>query len=151
MSGLTIDSQSFDIEGAWKHNRSLRRLRSTVATRGESIAMPYVAGRTAFPTRPDEVVVDMELMVFGIRDSAGSLHTDRLAGLDENLAYLEDFVLDHTDGTTTTWTATLETPSARTWTAEVQILNWQILQENGVQVVIGYDLRIPAGRWTEVL
>lgn len=151
MASLTIDSQSFDIEGAWKHNRSLRRLRSTIATRGQNRRVPGTAGVYANPVRRDEVIVDLELMVFGRNNAAGTPYANVLAGLDENLLHLEDFVLDHTDGTTAAWPAVLETASGRTFETDVQILNWQIAQENAVQVVITYDLRIPSGRWTEIV
>ena len=147
--GLTFDSQSLDIDGAWKHNRSLRRLRSTVQTRGESRLIPKVAGRKAYPLLLDEVVVDLELMVFGRNNAAGTPHLDRLAGLDDNLAFLDDFVRDRANGTTATYTAALETASGRTFETEAQILNWQVADENAVQVVMSYDLRIPSGTWTE--
>jgi hypothetical protein len=147
--GLIVDSQSFDIEGAWKHNRSLRRLRSTIRTRGDNAVIAERPGRKAFAPIRDEVVVDMELMVFGRVDGTGTPHADVEEGLDENLAYLEDWVLDRTDGSVVTCLAQLETRSGRTFEADVQLLNWQILQENVTQVVIGYDIRIPLGMWTE--
>lgn len=148
--GLTIDSQSLDIEGAWKHNRSLRRLRSTIRTRGESRLVPNVAGRSAYTVLADEVIVDLELMVYGTNNAAGTPYADPVEGLTDNLITLEDFVLARVDaGSAATLPATLELPGARTFTANVQILNWGIAQENGANVVIGYDLRIPAGVWTE--
>lgn len=148
MVGLTIDGQSFDIEGAWKHNRSLRRLRSTIRTRGENRMVPGTAGVIANPVRLDQTIVDLELMVMGQNDGAGTPHVSMLQGLDLNLDYLEDWVRSHADGTTATWAATLVTTGG-TFTSDVQILNWQIAQENAVQVVVGYDLRIPSGTWTQ--
>lgn len=148
-TSLTIDSQSLDIAGAWQHNRSIRRLRSTIRSRGESRAIPSMEGRLAKPVVRDEVIVDLELMVFGTNDRLGSAHADEMSGLDENLDYLEGWVHDHIDGTTDTWTAELVTTSGFTYEAQVQILNWQILRDNGPQVVVSYDLRIPAGIWTQ--
>lgn len=148
-SSLTVDSQSFDIAGAWHHNRSLRRLRSSIRTRGNNRLIPNVDGQIGYPVRRDESVVDMELMVFGLKDQTGTPHADSMSGLDENLAYLEDWVHDHLDGSTAAWPAVLVTTSGRTFEADVQILNWQVMADNGPQVVIGYDLRIPAGIWTE--
>lgn len=148
MVGLTIDGQSFDIEGAWKHNRSLRRLRSTIATRGENRRVPGTAGVIANPVRLDQVTVDLELMVMGQNDGTGTPHASMLQGVDENLDYLEDFVRSLADGTTSTYPATLVTTGG-TYTTDVQILNWQIAQENAVQVVVGYDLRVPSGTWTK--
>ena len=147
--GLTINAQLLDIAGAWQHNRSLRRLRSTIRTRGETRLIPNVVGRRSYPVMLDEVIVDLELMVFGRNNAAGTPYLDHLEGLDDNLATLETFVRGLADGATADYPATLETASGRTFTTDVQILNWQIAQENAVQVVIGYDLRIPSGVWTE--
>ena len=146
--GLTIDGQSLDIEGAWKHNRSLRRLRSTAASRGDNRIIPGTAGRTAYPVLRDEVIVDLELIVSGSNDAAGTPHASLIAGLDENLAFLDDWMRDHMDGSAATYTATLETASGTTYTTPVQILNWQVASEHAVQVVMSYDLRIPSGTWT---
>ena len=146
--GLTIDSQLLDIEGAWKHNRSLRRLRSTIATKGENGPKPGQHGTTAYGVLLDEVVIDLELIVFGANNAAGTPHADVITGLDTNLAYLDDWVRDHANGTTSTWTASYEAPNGTTYTTGVQVINWQIAQENATQVVIGYDLRIPSGTWT---
>ena len=148
--GLTIDGQSLDIEGAWKHNRSLRRLRSTITTRGENQAVEGVPGTSDYPVIRHETVVDLELMVFGRNNAAGTPHASLLAGLDTNLAFLDDWVADHTDGSTSTYAATLETASGASFTADVQIINWQIAQENAVQVVMSYDLRVPSGIWVPV-
>ena len=148
MSGLTIDSQSFDIAGAWKHNRSLRRLRSTIATKGENGPKPGQAGRTPYGVLPDEVIVDLELIVFGANNAAGTPHADIVTGLDTNMAFLDDWVRDHADGTTATWTASYLAPNGTTYTTGVQVLNWRIMQDNAISVVIGYDLRIPSGTWT---
>jgi hypothetical protein len=147
--GLTIAGQSLDIAGAWNHNRSLRRLRDTVVTRGENRLIPKVAGRRAYAQMLDEMVVDLELQVYGTNNAAGTPYGDKLVGLDENLDYLSDWVRSLIDGTTATRAATLETKSGATYTADVQILNWTVAVENVTQVVIGYDLRIPSGVWTE--
>ena len=146
--GLIVDGQSLDIAGAWQHNRSLRRLRNTVATRGDNQPVPGAAGTNAYPVVRHEIVVDLELMVFGINDGSGAPHSGLLAGLDENLETLADWAATHADGSTATWAATLETNSGTVYEAEVQLLNWQIAAEEVTKVVIGYDLRIPAGIWT---
>ncbi len=145
--GLTIAAQALDIDGAWKHNRSLRRLRSSVRSRGDNRLIPNLAGRRAYPVQRDEVVVDLELIVFGRNNSAGTPYANTLAGLDTNLAYLDDWVAGLMDGTTSTYAASLETPDGTTYTADVQVLNWNIAQEHGTVAVVGYDLRVPAGIW----
>ena len=147
---LTIDGQSLDIDGAWGHNRSLRRLRSTIATRGDNQAVEGVPGTTAYGVIRHETVVDLELKVYGINDRLGAAHPDLLTGVDENLAYLDDWVADHTTGSPATYAASLLTSGGTTYTANVQILNWQVAQENAVQVVMSYDLRVPSGIWVPV-
>lgn len=146
--GLTIDGQSLDIEGAWKHNRSLRRLRSTASSRGENRIIPGTAGTTAYPVLRDEVVVDLELIVSGSNDRLGAPYASLVAGLDSNLDYLDDWMRAHMDGSAATYTASLETANGTTYTTPVQILNWQVAAEHGTQVVMSYDLRIPSGTWT---
>lgn len=147
--GLIVDGQSLDIPGAWKHNRSLRRLRDTIASRGENRVISKVPGRRAYAPILDQTIVDLELDVFGRKDSAGIDHADTLDGLDENMDYLSDWVRAHIDGATATWPATLETKSGRTYSGNVQLRNWQVAQEEVTKVVIGYDVIIPAGTWTE--
>ena len=147
--GLVVAGQSLDIEGAWKHNRSLRRLRDTIVTRGESALIPKVPGRRGYAPMRDEMVVDLELMVMGTNNAAGTPYVDRLDGLDTNLDTLTDWVNGLTDGSTATWPATLTTKNDSTYTADVQVLNWMVAEENVTQVVISYDLRIPSGVWTQ--
>lgn len=147
--GLTIDSQSLDIVGAWEHDLSLGRLLGAVQTRGENRLIPNLVGRRAYLMRPDEVVVDMQLEVYGDKDSAGAAHANVYAGLSANLVYLREFVL----GTyaAATQTAVLEVPGGDQFTTEVQILNWQIANHGVTVARIIYDLRIPSGTWTEVV
>ena len=143
--GLTIAGQSLDIDGAWKHNRSLRRLITTFEAKGDNGPKPGQAGATAFPILPGEMIVDLELMVYGRNDGTGTPHASMLAGLDENLAYLCAWARGLADGTTDTYAASLEVNGGQTFTADVQVLNWRIAAENVTQVVISYDLRIPSG------
>lgn len=147
--GLTIDSQSLDIPGAWEHDLSLGRLRSVIKSRGSSRLLPNLPGRRPYPILPDEVVVDLVLEVYGDKDSTGASHVSIYAGLEDNLTYLTDFVLDGWDGATTTRPAVLEMPGGRTFSADVQILNWQVLRHEPTIAYVSYDLHVPAGVWTE--
>ncbi len=145
---LTIDSQSFDVPGAWEHNTSIARLLVNARGRGESITMPYVPGRVAYPVRRDEIIVDLELEVYGDVDHAGAPHADEYVGLADNLLFLQDFANDRMEGTAT-YPAVL-TVGTRTFEADVQILNMLLMQHRITAAYVSYDLRIPAGRWTEV-
>lgn len=145
--GLTIESQSLDIDGAWRHNRSLRRVLSTIETRGDSRIVPTVDGRTPYLLRRDEAVIDLELMVFGLNDQASTPYADVIEGLHANLAYLTDFVV--TGLANVTLGAVLELTDGTTYESEVQILNWHIMKDDGTKAVVSYDLRVPSGVWTE--
>lgn len=148
--GLTIDGQSFDIEGAWEHDTSLGLLLGAVQSRGSNRLVPGSAGVIANPIRPTEVVVDMRLQVYGDRDETGAAHADEYAGLTDNLVYLRDFVTARMDGVDTTQTAVFEAPGGRQFTTGVQILNWQVVRHAITVAYVSYDLRIPSGVWTEV-
>lgn len=148
---LTIDSQSFDVPGAWEHTTSIARLIATARGRGDNQPMPYLTGRPAHRLWLDEIVVDLELEVFGDVDSTGTPHADEYIGLEDNLLFLMDFVADRMSSTDATVPATLETHGGRMFTADVQILNLQLVRHAITVAYVSYDLRIPAGRWTETL
>jgi len=148
--GLTIASQSLDITGAWEHNMSLTRLIGTAQSRGSNRLIPNNAGRTAYAILRDEVIVDLELEIYGVKNSAGAAHANEFDGLTANMAYLYDFVLDGmASGAAATRAATLELPNSRTFTADVQILNWRVVRQDVLVAYVSYDLRIPGGIWTD--
>lgn len=147
---LTIDSQSLDVPGAWEHDTSIGRLLATAKSRGESIPMPYAQGRTAFPLRRDEIIVDLTMQVYGDKNNAGVAHANEYIGLADNLLFLTDFVNDRMNGTTATYPATLSVHGVRTYTASVQIINFQIVRHALTVAYVSYDLRIPSGLWTLV-
>ena len=146
---LTIDSQDLDIAGAWHHyDGSLLRLLSTVASRGDNRLIPNVEGRVAYASLVDEHTVDLEMVVYGAKNGSGTPHANTVDGLAANLATLRTFVLAGlTSDPDATRPATL-TVGASTWTADVQILNWQLARWTGHHAFISYDLRVPSGVWT---
>lgn len=146
---LTIDAQSFDVPGAFEHTTSIARLLTTVRSRGDNQPMPYLTGRPAQRLWMDEVVVSLDLEVFGDVDNAGTPHADEYIGLEDNLLFLLDFVADRASDVDATVPATLETHGGRTFTADVQILNLQLVRHAITVAYVSYDLRIPAGRWAE--
>ena len=147
--GLTIDSQSFDIPGFAEHDDSLGRLWGAVNARGGNRLVPQVAGRRAYPMLPDEVTVDMQLEVYGVKDNAGVAHADEFVGLSDNLLWLRDFVTSRLDGTTAAVPASLEVVGGRVFEADVQIINWQVVRYAPTVAYVSYDLRVPGGVWTE--
>lgn len=149
--GLTIDGQSFDIDGAWEHDKSLGRLLGSLRSRGSSRLVPGSAGTLPNPIRPTEVIVDMALQVLGTKNAVGTPYADEFAGVTDNLIFLRDFVADRMDGTIKTVPAVFEAPGGRQFTTGVQILNWDIARHEGLIAFVTYDLRIPSGVWTELL
>lgn len=148
--GLTVDGQSLDIDGAWEHDLSLGRLLGSVRTRGSNRRVPGAQGVIARPLRKDEVVVDLQLEVYGSKDETGAAHADYFAGLSDNLIYLREWVEGLADGSTETYTALLEVPGGRQFTTDAQIINWQVARHDVTIAYVSYDLRIPSGTWTEV-
>lgn len=147
--GLTIDGQSFDIDGAWEHDKSIGRLLGALRSRGHSRLVPGSAGVLANPIRPTEVIVDLVLEVYGEKNNLGAAHADVFAGVTDNLIFLRDFVKARMDGTTKTVPAVFEAPGGRRFTTGVQILNWDIARHESTVAFVTYDLRIPSGVWTE--
>lgn len=145
---LIIDAQPFDLEGFCEHNASIGRLLVTASSRGGNRRLPNLAGRRPYPIQVDEVVVDLELEVFGDVDHAGVAYADPFVGLSDNLLFLQDFVLDRM-GAAATVPAVLNVDGGRTFEADVQILNLQLARHAITMAYVSYDLRIPAGRWTE--
>lgn len=147
--GLTINGQSFDLDGFAEHTTSLARLWGAVTTRGENRTIPGAEGRKALAPIVDEVTIDMELDVFGVNDNTGTPHANETVGVSDNVLWLRDFVAALADGSTDTVTASLEVLGSRTFGAEVQILNFQVVNLGTSVARVLYDLRIPGGTWTE--
>ena len=147
--GLTIDGQSFDVPGAWEHDLSLARLVVDVATRGANRLVPGTAGVIPRPIRTTELLVDLQLEVFGDKNQAGVAHANEFDGLMDNLIFLRGFVTARADGVETTQAAVLDTGS-RSFTTDVQIINWRLARHALTVAFISYDLRIPSGVWTEI-
>lgn len=146
--GLTLGGQSFDLAGFAEHDDSLGRLWGAATARGSTRLIPHVDGRRAYPMRPDEVTVDLQLEVYGEKDNTGAAHVDEFTGLSANLLWLRDFVVATWDGTNATVAASLETVGGSAYTADVQILNWQVVRYAPTVAYVAYDLRIPGGVWT---
>lgn len=145
---LTLDSILLDRVGdwSWHHNRSLLRLLADVATRGENTLIDGVAGEDPNVVRTAQVVYDLELLVFGAIDHDGDPHPNQTEGLAANLIYLREQI--GRPPSSATVSASLAVPGGGTYTTSAQVLNWQLARDDGVALVIAYDLRVPSGVWT---
>lgn len=143
MTTLDLNGVSTDVPGAWHIDRSLVRLLGAPAKRGENTAAPYALGRIAHPQWPDQLVVDLSMNVFGLRDSAGAPHSDPSAGLIANLLYLRDNIFAADTTVTATIPAVLHLPGGDR-VADVQVANDLAVDRGGV-VTITFDLIVPAG------
>jgi hypothetical protein len=78
---------------AWEH-LDIQALYSGAATRGENRVMPGAAGRRALPKRADETTRTLTLAVFGFQRWDGTVNSDPVAGLWENIGHLHEFIID---------------------------------------------------------
>ena len=90
------------------------------SVRGESTIMPTAEGRRSNPARLDEHTVDLLMVVRGDVDSAGVPYSDPWRGIDLNLGYLWDNVLQPIDSGRGTRDATLVKPDGSNWAATVR-------------------------------
>lgn len=118
------------------------------AVRGDNITIPYVNGRRALPYRIDEATFALRMAITGDVNSAGVKYADPWVGLQANLDYLRANVVDPPTAPSATRAATLVMPSGVTRTANVQVLELEILRHGGPHLVdAALHLRIPAGRF----
>jgi hypothetical protein len=145
VSYLTLNGINLDLDGAWRINRSLVRLLGGAKKRNSNIPMPYVHGRVAYTPWRDQVVYDLELNVFGKKDSVGAAHASVEAGKLENLAYLYDMIGED-EGITMPAVLHLATGNR---SADAQVANW-LPVDLGAMAVITFDLIVPAGAFSAV-
>lgn len=90
------------------------------SVRGESEIMPTAAGRRSNPNRLDEHSEDLLLVVRGDVDPAGVPIADPWIGIDQNLVYLWENVLQPIDEGRGTRDAVLVKPDGTDWVATVR-------------------------------
>jgi hypothetical protein len=144
MSAVTLKSIQMIKDGAWRLSMgSVSRLFSATY-RGENRTLPGVAGRVVRPIVLDQLIVDMELHVLGMKDNTGAAHTNVTVGKVENLAYLwTQLGLESAPVTLAVDTGVSQ------YTAQVQVTNWMVLREGNTNATVTFDLVIPAGKLTK--
>lgn len=104
---------------------SLRGLWTVVATRGSNVRIPTVQGAKKRRRRIDEARArTLDMVIIGEYDRLGSLNADPRVGLETNLNYLRENVMD--PPTAAALDATLTMPSGAERTAEVQIESFEL-------------------------
>lgn len=109
---------------AWEHT-NLYLVLNMGSGRGENVIMPGAVGRRAVRRRIDEATVTLELAIFGDRDPIGAPTADPIAGLIDNIEYLQDHLVDPPAAANSLRPAVIHHP-AGTLTANVQILGFEI-------------------------
>lgn len=113
---------------AWEH-LNIQALYSGANVRGENRLLPGAAGRRALPWRPDETMRTITLAIFGTQSWDGSINADPVAGLWENVAHLQSFVVDNPLNDGSTRTATIKRAGATDLTATIQVRAFEIDDE----------------------
>lgn len=140
---LEIGSVPLSIEGAWRILDYTPLLQGR-PKRGDDRIVPGAAGRTGYDREYDEVTHRLRMDIFGWNDETGAAHPNKITGLEANVDYLNDNVVDGL----TVKTATLHLPGGnRTGSVYVEDL---ILGERKAPTWIRAALvvTIPAGRLT---
>lgn len=138
---LEVDGLSLLIDGAWQVNRSLLRLMSGPAKKGENTSIPGLAGRLDNEHLADETPYDLELLVKGRNNHAGVPYADDVAGKILNLKYLRTRLAEPTG----TFAAELTLPDASTLTGDVQVANWMVARDDGAVATVTFDLIVLQG------
>lgn len=90
---LEIGSVPLAIDGAWRISDYTPLLQGRPKRGGDRI-VPGAAGATGYDREYHEVTHRLRLDIFGERDSSGNAHADRVNGLEANVDYLNDNVVD---------------------------------------------------------
>lgn len=98
---VSVNGLDLTIDGAWKLVDPTPLL-GEAAYRGDDRTAPGVAGRSARPRVRDGLEVQLDMYVFGEKDSAGSAHSDLRLGLRDNIRKLRtDLLPPHTGDSVT--------------------------------------------------
>lgn len=156
---LTIDSVDMNIaNGAWGIIGDERgvggyvKLWADFDVRGEDRILPSVTGVIAYQRRRTVTRHDFRLIVVGdVIGETGAPEADTRIGLEENIEYLRENVIDPVDTATGTRSATLTMPSGNTRDAEIHVLSvttqsYQLRECDSIWIAT-LHISIPSGRF----
>lgn len=143
----TIDSVTMT-GPAWQPT-AIEELWKGAPTRGSSRVIPGVAGSTTYARLAAERTIDVELLITGVVDQAGSTHSDPVEGFAANVDSIWALV-DPPTLPTVTRTSTLTMPDASTRTAAIVVEDFDYAREPGFSTLGRgvLTITIPAGAHT---
>jgi hypothetical protein len=156
---LTIDGVDMNIgNGAWgiigdeKGTGGYVQLWADFDVRGDDRILPSVTGVIAYQRRRTVTRHDFRLIVVGdVIGSTSAPETDTRVGLEENIEYLRENVIDPVDTATGTRSAVLDMPSGNQRAADIHVLGVTTqtykLSECGSIWIATMHISIPSGRF----
>lgn len=126
-----------DLTGMWK-----------VSYRAMSVPAPYVAGRTNYASRLDELTIVLPGLLIGDVDSDGNDNASARAGLDENYEEFYTAVLAPVDTGGGTRAVSWVKGGGTTWTGVVQVRNFDVRARDPGAISYSLTLAFGAGRLT---
>lgn len=128
LGGWTIDSVTMT-GPAWQPT-AIEELWKGAPNRGKTRVVPGVNGSTAYARLAAERTIDVELLITGAVDQAGSAHSDPVEGFVANVDSIWAIVTPPTPPTITR-TSTLTMPDASTRVAEIVVEDFEYAREPG--------------------
>lgn len=149
---LTIDGVLLHLAGAWNVT-DVRELWLPAAVRGSDIIVPHAPGVLATRRRRTVTAIGLPFVVGGFADAEGNLICDAEAfdteaiiiQFQQNIDYLRTNVLDPTDVTDGTRSASLDLPDGSTRTGAVHVLGVTVSRFWPTGLECTLDLSLPAG------
>lgn len=146
---LTLDGVLMHVQGAWNIT-DVRELWMPAAVRGTDIIVPHAPGVLAVRRRATVTPIGLPFVIGGFADSGGTGITSCdaetiMIQLQANVDYLRTNVLDPTNATDGTRSASLELPDGSTRTGAVHVLGLTVSQYAPTEVIATLDLSLPAG------
>lgn len=156
---MTIDTVSMNpANGAWgiigdeQGKGGYVQLWAGFDVRGQDRILPSVTGYIAYQRRRTVTAFNLRLIVVGdVIGETGAPELDTRVGLEENIEYLRENVIDPVATQTGTRSATLTMPSGNTREAEIHVLDVTTqqykLSECGSIWIANLRISIPSGRF----
>lgn len=151
IGGISMNRAAWAVVGDEQGQGGLLPLWVATEQRGSDRLIPGAAGLIPYRRRETATVHDLRILVVGDVNGAGSPVTNSAEGLAANLAYLETNVIQPTNLTDGTRSASLTIPGQTTRTASIHVLGLvpQVYRLNSAgSIFIGtLQISIPAGRF----
>lgn len=133
---------------AWKV-MNLHALWQPANQRGSDRIIPGATGVVAYRRRNTVTAVSLQMLISGTHDRNGVAAADKFEGLQVNVEYLVDNVVEPTGASDGTRSAVLTMPDGTTHTEPVHVLGLQFGETSldGAWLKAVLELSIPSGRF----